>query len=297
MEPTDRSSASRRGFAFRSGRTRAGAGDMVVLTADQGLHQTIAQRLRHGTPLLWLWIARDLRARYRQSWLRAGWSVIQPVVLLLTYGWVLTAVLDVGDDDVPYLSFAWAGLVVFMFTQQALGSGVGSIQQSRHIITKVYFPREVLPLAAVGAAVFDMAIMTVILVVLAWVQVGPPTIHVISVFATDLVLVIWIAAIVMLAATAAVFRRDVIHVTPLVLRALFILSPVMYATSLLEERAPVFVSWNPLSVTIESTRDAFTRHEWPNWSLLAVHLVVATGLLLIALAAVRRYERRMSDWA
>lgn len=267
------------------------------MTAERGVHETLGRRVGSALPLLGLWIRRDLRARYRQSWLRAGWSVIQPVVLLLTYGWVLTAVLDVGDDEVPYLTFAWAGLVVFIFIQQALGVGVGSIQQSRHIITKVYFPREVLPLASVGVALVDLGIMTLILVVLSWVQVGPPTIHLVAIPIIDVVLALWVAGLTMLAATAAVFRRDVVHVMPLVLRVLFIVSPIMYATSLLEERAPAFVSWNPITVTIEATRNVATRATWPNWTLLAIHGVVGVALFLGAVVTVRRFERRMSDRA
>jgi lipopolysaccharide transport system permease protein len=281
----------------RSQRAPSRADDIVVMTRGKGSHESIVRRLRGELPLLWLWTSRELRARYRQSWLRAGWTVIQPVVLLMTYGWVLTAVLDVGDDRIPYLTFAWAGLGPFIFIQQALGAGVGSIQQSRHIITKVYFPREILPLSAVGTAFVDLVVMTAILVVLAWVQIGPPTIHLLAIVVVDAVLVTWMAALTMLAASAAVFRRDVIHVMPLVLRVLFIISPVMYATSLLEERAPAFVSWNPLTVTIEATRDVVTRHVWPDWLLLGVHGAVGVVLFLVAMMVMRSFERRMSDRA
>lgn len=222
---------------------------------------------------------------------------MQPVVLLVTYGLVLTSVADVGNGDVPYLVFAWAGLVPYIFVQQSLGSGVGSIQQSRHIITKVYFPREVLPFAAVGVAFADLLVMTVILIALSWVQVGTPTVHALGLLPVGAVLLVWTAAATVLAATAAVFRRDVLHVMPLVLRVLFIVSPVMYATSLLAEHAPAFVDWNPLAVAIEGTRDAVIVQRWPNWSLLAVHLVSGAVLFVIAIFTVRRYERRMSDRA
>lgn len=270
-------------------------GDLVVITPRGGIQQSLTRRIRSGWPLLRLWTGRELRSRYRQSWLRSGWSVIQPVVLLITYGWVLVEVLDVGDGKVPYLTFAWAGLVPFTFVAQALGQGVGSIRYEGHVISKVYFPREILPLSVVGAACMDLAVTTAILVVVSWFQLGPPSVHLVALVAVDLVLVVWVAGLTTLAATITVFRRDLAHAMPLVLRVLFIISPVMYPASLLTERAPALARINPLTVIIEGTRAAAVEGRWPDWGPLAAQGVVATAVLVLALAVVRRTEARMPD--
>lgn len=269
--------------------------DRVIITPRAGIRQSLTKRLVDEWPLLRLWTAREFRTRYRQSWLRAGWSVVQPVVLLITYGWVLVQVLDVGESEVPYLTFAWAGLVPFTFMSQCLGQGVGSIQYAGHVISKVYFPREILPLSVVGAACVDLAITTAILVVAAWVQVGPPTVHLIALVMVNLVLVSWTAALTVLAATATVFRRDLGHAMPLILRVLFIVSPVMYPVTLLEERVPALTALNPLTVVIEATRDVATRNTWPAWGPLLGHLVAGSILLAAALLLVRRVESKMPD--
>jgi lipopolysaccharide transport system permease protein len=267
----------------------------VVITPDRGLEQPLVARVRSSGPLLRLWTARELRARYRQSVLRAGWSIIQPVALMGTYGWVLTAVLDVQQEPIPYLTFAWSGLVGYLFLQQALGLGVGSIVDAGHIVSKVYFPREVLPLAVVGVSLVDLAVTMVILFVLAVIQVGAPSIHAIAVVVPLLVLVVAIAAATVACAAITVFRRDLRHAMPLILRMAFILSPVMYSVQQFGPRARWIVELNTLTVCIEAIRDTVLRGAWPQWHLLAAHGAVAAVLLVVTIAGVSRIERRMSD--
>ena len=95
-------------------RNRYGVADgWVEITSERGLIQPYWLRVRAMLPVLWLWTRREVQSRYRQSALRAGWSVVQPAASPITYGWVLTRVLDIGLEPLPYLSFAWAGLVPF----------------------------------------------------------------------------------------------------------------------------------------------------------------------------------------
>lgn len=264
----------------------------VRITPQRGLDLSGMARLAAVVPLLKAWVIRDTRARYRQSVLSASWSIIQPVVILLTYGWVLATVLDVGSEDLPYLSFAWAGLVPFSFLQQSFGQGVGSLQQAGPLISRVYFPREVVPLSVVGCALVELMLTTVLLVIVGWVQVGAPTVHLVSLLAIDAVLVIWVAALTLAAASVSVFRRDLIHGVPLMLRVAFITSPVMYSATVLG----AWSSLNPLSVVTEATRDAALRHVWPDMSLLGIHAVVGTVALVCAYAMFRRLEPRMGDF-
>lgn len=274
----------------------AGA-DWIVITPSGGVRQPLWRRLQAEWPLLRLWTGRELRSRYRQSWLQAGWSVIQPAMILLTYGVVLVGVLQVTGDDIPYLTFAWAGLVPFGFVQQALGQGVGSIQYSASIISKVYFPREVLPLSVVGAGLFDLAVTSVILVGLSWLQVRPPGLASIALVPAYAVLIIWVAGLTVLAATANAFRRDLNLAMPLILRSLFILTPIMYSTSLYSDRLAQLNQLNPFAVVIEVVRDGLVRDRWPNMLPLAVHGLIGIVVLWFSLVVCRRLEHDMSDVA
>jgi lipopolysaccharide transport system permease protein len=215
--------------------------------------------------------------------------------MLLTYGWVFTAVLGVGTESVPYLTFAWAGLVVYSFVQQCLGSGVGVFGDSSFIVSKVYFPREILPLAVVGVACVDLSIAFLILVGVAWIQVGPPTVHLLGAVASVAVLMLVTAAATVVSAALAVRYRDIRHAMPLALRVLFIVSPVMYSVDLLTSRLGWVINLNPLVVVIEGVRDGVIRHEWPEPIGLAVYAVVGALALLVSLGVVRRAERLMTD--
>ena len=220
-----------RAHAPRGGRTPAGSGVDPAGSGGRSEHvPTPAVRVAHPADV----DQAGPRTRYRQSLLGGSWGILQPITLLAIYGWTITAVLDVVPSDVPYLVFAWSGVVPFAFVSQALSSGVGSLQMAGPLISRVYFPREVLPLSAVSATFIDLLIMLVILVVAAWIQVGPPTVTLLGLIPVYLMLIAWAAALSLLAGTITVFRRDLNHAVPLLLRALFILSPVVYSADLLQ---------------------------------------------------------------
>lgn len=269
---------------------------VVTISPRRGVEHSFSDRVRITVPLVAAWTRRDLRSRYRQSVLRSGWSFLQPLTVLVTYGWVLTAVLDVTSDDAPYLTFAWAGIVPFTFLANSLGQGVGSIQQAGGIISRVYFPREVLPLAVIGGALVDLLIMGATLILVSWVQVGPPSIHLLGLVPVGGVLMLWTTALTVLAAGLTVFRRDLNFATPLVLRVLFIATPVMYPAALLAETAGWLNVLNPLAVVIEGTRDSVYRSTWPDLGLLAVQAGGGLVALGVAFFVFRRLEPRMSDY-
>lgn len=275
---------------------RGGSSPIVTIVPGRGLVQSSSQRLSMLLPLLWVWTRRELRIRYRQSILSAGWGLIQPVTLLVIYGWVVVRVLEVGQTDLPYLSFAWAGIVPFTFLSQALSQGVGSIQTSGALISRVYFPREVLPFSVVLASLADLAVMTVLLFVVAWAQIGAPDVTALALVAVNVLLVVWALALTLLASTATVFRRDLNYAVPLLLRVLFIVSPVVYSADFIRDRAYWIWAANPLAVVIEGTRDSVLLGRWPDWTLLGAHLGAGTALLVVAYVVFRRTEPRMGDY-
>lgn len=271
--------------------------DWVTLSRTRGVNQSLVARMRVMWPLLRMWTGRELRARYRQSILSVGWSLVQPVVLLVTYGIVLTAVLDIRQEELPYLSFAWSGLVVFNFMQQSSSQGVGSIEDAGPIISRVYFPREVLPLAFVLTAAVDLMIATAVLIVVVAIQLHRVPLQLVALPVVYAILIALAAAFTTIAATASAYRRDVRHAMPLLLRALFIVSPVMYPVALINKFAPALATVNPMTVLIEATRDVAVRGRWPDWGLLGTHGLVAAVLCVIALLVVRRSDRTISDVA
>jgi ABC-2 type transport system permease protein len=165
------------------------------------------------------------------------------------------------------------------------------------VTSRLYFPREILPLSVVGGAAVDLGIMLVTLIATAWIQVGPPTVHLLGLIPVLVMLGAWTAALTLAAAAVTVFRRDLNFAVPLVLRVLFIGTPVMYPASLIARSGRWLVRANPVAVAIEGTRDAVYRGRWPEIGLLSVHLGLGLAGLVAAFVLFRRLEPRMTDFA
>ncbi|MFM7063517.1 MAG: ABC transporter permease [Actinomycetes bacterium] len=268
----------------------------VLITSERGLEIRLHERLRTTRLLVLAWTRRDLRTRYRQSLLRSWWSLIQPVTVLVIDGTVFTAILDVTVQEAPYLVFAWAGLVPVSFFSSSLGQGVGSIQQAGPIVSRIAFPRDVIPLSVVAGAGVDLLIMTGVLVVLAWVQVGPPSVHLIGLLPVGLVLCCWTLAATVAASAVTVFRRDLRFAVPLFLQVLFIVTPVVYPASLIADKAEWLNLVNPLAVVVEGTRDAAYRGLWPNPWVLGAQFAASLVVLTATFGLFRRLEPKMSDY-
>ena len=244
--------------------------------------------------MLLQWARREFRVRYRQSALGLAWSVLQPALLLAVYGTLFTLVLGVSSDRGPYPLFAWCGLTVWSFFATAMQSGANSFITALPIVSKVYFPREVVPLAAVGAVTIDLAISTSVLVVLAattW------TLHLSMVALVPLLfgLVMLAAALGSLLGTATAFLRDIRHAIPLLLQVGFIATPVMYSSSLVPERFRVVYDINPLARLVSAVRACVIDGEFPPTIDLVAIPLVSTLLLLLAMRYVRSVEHRLVD--
>lgn len=252
-------------------------------------------RVRWTVELVRVLAPRELRSRYRQSVLDIAWALITPVSVLIVYGVVLTQSFSVTGDGTPYLSMAWSGLVLWTFFAGALGGASVSLIYSADLITKVYFPKEAVPLAVVGASMVDLGIGLATVCLIAPIQGVGLSWTIVCAVIPLLVLVLWTAAASILVSVLGAFIRDVPHVVQLVIRVGFFATPVMYpATSL-----PPALRWSavvsPVAVSIEGFRAAVLRGEVPDLSLLAVHLVIAAALLVGAVRYTAAVESRLAD--
>lgn len=268
----------------------------VVRTADTTI-MPAKHRLRSSLPLLRMYSARQVQLRYRQSILGLAWTVVQPVAIMAIYGFIFSAFLEVDGGGLPYLSMAWTGLTIWMFVQAALQMGTVSLQNDSWLLGRVWFPREIIPLAPVVAGLIDLLAAAAILIVIVIVQGVGISIHAVSLVLPLLVLVVWGAAISVFCATVTIFLRDMATIVGLGLRLLFIATPVMYP----EKAVPEHLRWinavNPFGAVVTNTRASLLSHVWPNWELLGFHLVIGSAFLAGALWYLRSVERRMVDVA
>lgn len=263
------------------------------------MHSTaVSPRMRYRLSRTWVLLKilapREFRVRYRESALDLAWAVITPLVYLAVYGVILTRAFGAEGSCAPYLSSAWTGLVVWTFFSGALGMATSSLISAAPLTSKIYFPREAIPLAEVGVNGLDFAIAFVTIFIVAGLQGIRPSLTVIGAVPVVLMVVVWTCAASIFISALAVFIRDLTQAVQLLLRVGFFATPVMYVASFLGSLAWLAVI-NPIAVGIDGLRRTLLCGLWPNWQLTAVHLIIGSALLVAALFYMRAIEQRLAD--
>jgi len=245
--------------------------------------------------LLWLWTARQVRVRYKQSLLGVGWAILQPLALTVVYTLVFSQLVRVDTGGIPYPIFAYAALVPWTFFASSLSFGVPSLVNNMNLVTKIYFPREVLPLASIGAAFLDFLIAWLIFGgMLAFYRIWPgvQALWVIPLLAIQVILSI---AITLLGSTVIVFFRDVRFVVPLLIQVWMYATPIIYPVDLVPERWQAYYFLNPMAGIIDGYRRVLVMGQDPHLSSLLLGTIVSLALLIVSYAVFKRAEPAFAD--
>ena len=244
--------------------------------------------------LLLFLIWRDLKVRYKQTLFGAAWAVLPPILLMAVFSVSLGRINGVGTSAMPYPLFVLAGLVPWTLFSQSVGGAANSLVGGEAIITKVYFPRLLLPFAAVGSFLLDFAIsFGLLLVVMAWFGYLPSFAIVLLPAFVLLILVTALGVGTFLAAVNVRYR-DVKYAVPFLIQLWLFASPVVYTSSLIPDSLKTIYGLNPMAGVIEGFRWMVVGGPRPD-ALIVVSAVVSIAIFLIALAYFRRVERTFAD--
>ena len=245
--------------------------------------------------LVWFLIWRDIKVRYKQASLGIAWAVIQPVMTMLVFTLIFGRLAQLPSDGLPYPVFTFTALLPWQLFSGALTGSANSVVNSASLISKVYFPRLVIPIASVMATLVDFSIsFGVLLGLMAWYGISLRLAVVVLPLLVMLALAIALA-VGLWASALNVRYRDVRHVMPFVVQFWLLASPVAYSTSLITSPAwRAVYSLNPMVGVIEGFRWAVLGSTPP--SLLVVPSVFVTGVLLAGgLFFFRRTEASFAD--
>ena len=245
--------------------------------------------------LLWTFVARNLRVRYKQTELGIAWAVIQPLFMMLLFTIFFGRLAKVPSPGVPYPINTYVALVPWTYFANALSQTGNSLVDSAALLTKVYFPRMLLPLSAALTGLVDLGISFVLLIVLMLIfQIAPTVYTLLLPLLVLLALMCALSAGIWLAALNVEYR-DVKHLLPFLTQAWLFASPVAYPLSLVPERWQPLYALNPMVGVIEGFRWAILGTvPFPGWELLLSVCVVAV-LLYSGLLYFRRMERTFAD--
>jgi lipopolysaccharide transport system permease protein len=245
--------------------------------------------------LLWMWTLREIKVRYKQSLLGAAWAIVQPLSMTVVFTVVFSLFARFPTDGVPYVVFSYTALLPWTLLQSSLSFGAPSLVNNMNLVSKIYFPREILPIAVILASLVDFFFGSLVMLgLLAFYRIP---LHG-SVLWLPLLLgiqVLLMVGITLLASAVNVFYRDIRFVVPLALQVWMYLSPVVYPLSLVPERFRPYYLLNPMSMLIVNYRRVLLEGQPPLWNYTALGACMVLLLLVIGYGYFKRLEPTFAD--
>jgi lipopolysaccharide transport system permease protein len=245
--------------------------------------------------LLYFLTWRDVKVRYKQTMLGASWAILQPLMTMLIFTLLFGRLAGIKSDGVPYPIFAYAGLLIWTFFANSVTTSGNSLVGSANLITKIYFPRMIIPGAAVAAGLVDLAIAFVIQIVLmiyyhVAISAAILMVPVLVLLTTLLALGVgmWLSAL-------NVKYRDIRYAIPFLIQLGMFASPVIYPESMLQGKLKYVLRLNPLTGIIENFRVALFGHNNFDWNSLGISTAITLFILVYSAYSFRRLERSFAD--
>ena len=247
--------------------------------------------------LLYFLVWRDLKVRYAQSVLGIGWAVIHPVFFMIVFTIVFGRLARVSSDGVPYAIFSFTALVPWMYFATSFTESTGSLVQNQSMLTKVYFPRLIMPIAPALSKLVDFLIAFVLLLILMVGFKSSPTLGVLVLPLLVLLMMTTAVGMGMWLSSMAVQFRDVKYGMTFLAQLFMYAAPVVYPASLIPDRYRLSYGLNPMAGVVEGFRSALLGTNPMPWDLLAMGTVVAIVVAIGGALYFRRTERIFADVA
>lgn len=266
-----------------------------VIEPVKGLFQLDLGSVWHSRELLYFLVWRDVLTRYKQTVIGAAWVVLQPLINMVLFTLVFSRLAKIPSDGIPYPLFAFTALLPWSYFAQALARTSNSVVGSANLVTKIYFPRLLIPIAASLAPVVDLIFsFLMLLALMAWYKVVP-TWGLLS-LPLFLGLAIMTALAVGLWSSALNVRyRDVGSIIPFLAQIWMYASPVAYPVSMVPEKWRLLYSLNPMVGVIEGFRWALLGNKSPDFMVMAVSASVVALLLAGGVVYFKKMEQSFAD--
>ena len=251
--------------------------------------------LWHRRELLWNMTVRHLRGQYKQSILGYAWTLVMPLSQMLILSFVFSTILRVPSQGVPFPLFVFVALLPWNFFSSALSSATDSVAGSSNLVTKVYFPREILPTAAILTKVVDLLFASLILVGLMIYYGHAPTWTVAWLPLLFLIQFLFTLGLSLPLAALNLFFHDVRYLVGVALTLWFYLTPVLYPVDMVPDRYRIVFDLNPISLFINAYRRVLLQDTTPGVERLALGIVISMATFLIGYYLFKKMEPGFAD--
>jgi len=238
---------------------------------------------------------REVKGRYSQSLFGFGWAIIQPLATMAVFTFVFSRLGNISGDGVPYPIFAFGGLVPWFFFLNSVNSGTMSLITYRNIVTKTYFPREIIPFSQVCSRLIDFFAAGAMFVGLMvyyhvgltrWAWMAP---------VAFLLLVLFTTGVTLITSSVNVFYRDVSPVVQIALQLWLYVTPVPYPLSRIKPPWRFWIELNPLSGIVECFRSSLVYGREPDWHVLGISAAFTAVVFMGAFALFKSLDRYFAD--
>jgi lipopolysaccharide transport system permease protein len=267
----------------------------IVIEPRKRLLQLDLKTMWEYRELLYFLVWRDLKVRYRQTIIGIGWVVVQPLITMVLFTVVFGSLAKVPSDGVPYPIFIYSALLPWNLFASCLNRGSDSVVGNAQLISKIYFPRLLLPISGVLSPMVDFAVSFVIFTgMMIWFRTLPGlgvlalAIFIMLALLTALGVGLWLSAL-------NVRYRDVGHAIPFIIQSWMFASPVAYSASLVPERWRTLYGINPMVGVIEGFRWALLGKQTPDFGVIIMSSGVVVALLVSGLIFFKHTERTFAD--
>ena len=245
--------------------------------------------------LLLFLVWRDIKVQYAQTVLGAAWAVVQPLLTMLIFTVIFGQMAKMPSDGVWYPAFSFTALLPWTYFSQAITRSGGSLVSNANLVSKIYFPRLLLPLSALVAPLVDLALSLVVLFGLLIYAGIPLTWKVITLPVFILVAMLTAMGVSLFVSASNVKYRDIGHAIPFVIQIWMFVSPIVYPVSLVPEQWRVLYGLNPMVGVIEGFRWALLGQTAPDPVVMAASFVVFVFVLIGGLVYFKKMERQFAD--
>lgn len=240
---------------------------------------------------------REIKARYKQSFLGFFWIVLNPLLQMLILSFVFSLILRFEELGIPYPVFVYAGLLPWLFLTNSLTSATGVLVENKSLIKKIYFPREILILSTLLAKTFDFLLASVVfLLLMLWFKI-PFTAFMLLFLPIFLIHFFFTYGLSLFLSAVNLFYRDIQYLFNLILTLWFYLTPVIYAVEFFPEKYRWIFKLNPMSVLINAYRQVLLGGNWPKFSSLGIGILISFAIFVISHRLFKKLEGTFADVA
>jgi lipopolysaccharide transport system permease protein len=267
---------------------------VTVIEPPRGWRMLDWRELWAYRELLWVLTARDLKVRYKQTVLGSAWAVIRPFTSMVIFSVIFGQLAKMPSDGYPYPVFVYAALLPWTFFANSLSSSGQSLVSSANLVTKVYFPRLIIPLSSVGAGLVDLMISTCILLLLMlWYGVGW-SLHLLAAPLLLLAVIFTALGVGTLLAALTVAYRDFSSLTAFLVQIWMYATPVIFPVSIVPAQWKWLLYLNPMTGLVEGFRSVFLGKPF-DIAALSASFVISVLVFVAGVAYFEKVERRFAD--